>query len=108
MYHEALHAYLAFKRAELGPTEFNNQFTGFFVNGGRLIGVQDPNHWTMGYSKFVNGLRDAILACNPTFDSSRAYAMALGRINTMTPTQLQINQQERNTLVSGYTGTKCP
>lgn len=108
IYHEALHAYLTFKRDELGETEFNRQFAGISVHGGRLIGVQDPQHWTMGYTNFVNGLRDVILAYNPGFDTTRAYALALGGINNLTPAQQTINQQEKNTSVAGYTGTKCP
>lgn len=108
IYHEALHAYFSFKRNQLGETEFNNQFTGMFVNGGRLIGAQDPQHWSMGYTNFVNGLRDVIIAYNPNFDRNRAYALALGGINDLTPAQLLINQKEKNTSVAGYTGTKCP
>lgn len=33
---------------------------------------------------------------------------ALGGINTLTPNQLAVNNQEKDTRVVGYTGTKCP
>ncbi|WP_199118584.1 hypothetical protein [Pedobacter sp. ASV28] len=108
IYHEAIHAYLALKKAELSETEFNNQFAGLYVNGGRLIGVQDPQHWSMGYTNFVNGLKNIILAYNPSFNADRAHALALGGIVSLTPEQAAINQQEKNTTILGYTGTKCP
>ncbi len=108
IYHEALHAYFSYKKEQLGVAEFNTQFSGMEVNGGRLLGVQDPQHWTMGYTNFVNGLRDVILAYNPNFDTNRAHAMALYGINNLDSSQLSINLQEKNTSVSGYTGTKCP
>lgn len=96
------------KLAQLGPTLFAAQFTGMYINGGRLLGVQDPQHWSMGYTNYVNGLSSVITAFNPSFNPGRAYAMALAGINILTPGQSTINQQERNTSVSGYTGTKCP
>lgn len=108
LYHEALHAYLAEKKRVLGAVEFNNQFGGLIVNGGRLIGVQDPQHWPMGYANFVNGMRDAILAFNPTFPPDRAYAMAIGGVMSLSPAQATMNAQERNTSLIGYVGTKCP
>lgn len=108
IYHETIHAYLALKRLELGETEFNNQFIGIYVNGGRLIGVQDPQHWSMAYANFVNGLKNMILSYNPSFNPDRAHALALGGIISLTPAQTAINQQERNTTNFGYTGTKCP
>ncbi len=108
MYHEALHAYLAEKKRLLGEVEFNNQFGGLTVNGGRLIGVQDPQHWPMGYTNFVNGMRDAILAFNPNFPSDRAYAMAIAGVISLTSAQVTMNGQERNTTLVGYVGTKCP
>lgn len=108
LYHEALHAYLAEKKRVLGAVEFNNQFGGLIVNGGRLIGIQDPQHWPMGYANFVNGMRDAILAFNPTFPPDRAYAMAIGGVMSLSPSQATMNAQERNTSQVGYVGTKCP
>jgi hypothetical protein len=108
IYHEALHAYLGYKKLQLGVTEFNHQFTGLYMNGGRLIGVQDPDHWTMGYAKFVNGLKNIILAFNPNFSEDRAYALAKYGIMTLSPSENLINQQERNTSFTGYKGTKCP
>ena len=107
LYHEALHAYLALKKQELGATEFNNQFSGLNVNGGRLLGVQDQNHWPMGYTNYVNGLRDVILSYNSNYDPIRAYALAIGGIMTLNTSQSTINNQERNTTTLGYQGTKC-
>jgi len=60
------------------------------------------------HSRFVNGLRDIILAYNSNFDDNRAYAMALYGICPLTPAQKLINGQEKNTTKTGYTGTKCP
>lgn len=108
LYHEALHAYIDMKKVELSAIEFESQFSGLYVNNGRLIGVVDEAHWPMGYSRFINGLRDVILAYNPNFNSDRAYALALGGINILSSAQRTINLQERNTSMPGYTGTKCP
>ncbi|MDQ7950158.1 MAG: hypothetical protein AAGB30_11110 [Pedobacter sp.] len=108
IYHEALHAYLKWQYAELGPSAFALQFEGLNVNGGRLLGYIDPQHVPMGYTKFVNGLKNAIMAYNPGFDASRAYAMAVTGIGQVTAAQSTMNKQERNTRKTGYTGTKCP
>ncbi|WP_316785718.1 hypothetical protein [Pedobacter frigiditerrae] len=108
LYHEALHAYLAQKKIELSETEFNTQFSGMLVNGGRLIGVQDPDHWPMGYTRFVNGIRDVILAFNPNFGSTRASALAVAGILPLNNAQWTILQQELNTSKPGFQGTKCP
>ena len=107
LYHEALHAYFAQKLATLGRDEFNKQFTGVDVNGGRLISVVNDQHTTMGYDKFVRGLKDAILAFNPRFDPSRATALAELGIIQLNPSEAEINKQERSSSASA-TGTKCP
>lgn len=112
LYHEALHAYLDHKKRTLTTLEFNTQFAGYTVNGGRLLMSQDPQHWPMAYANFVNGLRDVILEFNSSYDFARATALAKGGIITLSNTESDINKQERNTNDPvnnpGYTGTKCP
>jgi len=112
MYHEALHAYLAQKKLSLTEAQYNSQFGGYNVNGGRLLMAQDPVHWPMAYGTFLNGLRDIIIEFNPSFDLSRASALAKGGITLLSSTESNINKQEKNTNDPinnpGYTGTKCP
>jgi hypothetical protein len=108
MYHEALHAFLMEQKRVLGDAEFANQYSGYTVNGGRLMNTVDEQHWTMGYTNFVNGLRNILLAYNPNLGADRAKAMALAGITTTSPAQQAINAAERNTRNTGYVGTKCP
>lgn len=112
LYHEALHAYFAEKKRQLAnqPGEFERQFLGIEVNGGRLLQVQDQDHWPMGYDKFLRGIKDAILAYNPSFDVDRAIAIAKGGIISLNPAEDKVNKQERDTTNPnnpGATGTKC-
>jgi len=108
LYHEALHAYFAEKLRVLGLAEFNRQFTGVQVNGGRMLGVPNDDHIPMGYTKFVTGLRDAIKAFNPGFNTDRATALAECGIIQLTAAEANINNQERDVNIPGATGTKCP
>ena len=108
MYHEAPHAYLSLKWAQLGEAAFQIQFQGLTVNGGRLLAVQYKDHWSMGYGTYVNGLRDAILAFNSGFDPVRAAALAECGIIVLNSAKSGINNQERDTSEPGYMGTKCP
>ncbi|KIO76914.1 hypothetical protein TH53_12540 [Pedobacter lusitanus] len=108
LYHEGLHAYFAQKKKDLGDDEFNKQFLGVDVNGGRLIAVQNEGHWPMGYDKYIRGLKDAILSFNPNFGEDRAIALAQGGIVQLNQSYSDINDQERDTRKTGYKGTKCP
>ncbi|KQB99364.1 hypothetical protein [Pedobacter sp. Hv1] len=108
MYHEAMHAYLAHKKKVLGDVEFQRQFNGFEVNGGRLMGAVDPQHATMAHQDFISGLAGVIKSFNSSFSTERATALAKLGIVNLTPAEIVINAQERDTTVPGYTGTKCP
>lgn len=111
LYHEALHAYLAEKKRTLSAVQYKNQFTGYTVNGGRLLLVQDPEHWPMGYSKFVNGLSAVVTTFNTNFSADRATALAEGGIISLSAEKSKINKQERDTTDPvnnpGFTGTSC-
>jgi len=112
LYHEALHAYFAEKKRALAnqPGEFERQFLGIEVNGGRLLQVVDQDHWPMGYDKFLRGIKDAILSYNPSFNADRAIAISKTGIVGLTPSEANINKQERDTTDPnnpGATGTKC-
>ncbi|WP_131537306.1 SprT family zinc-dependent metalloprotease [Pedobacter nototheniae] len=109
LYHEALHAYFAQKLSDLGKAEFDRQFLGVEVNGGRLL-VQDEAHISMGYQRFVTGIKNTILAFNPGFDPNRAEIIAKSGIVQALPAESKINSQERNPYDPnnpGATGTKC-
>jgi len=107
LYHEALHAYLAYKKMTLTPTQYSAQFSGYNVNGGRLLMAQDPAHWPMAYTNFVSGLASTVKSFNSNYDQSRADALAAGGITILSTAQATINAQERDTTVPGYTGTTC-
>jgi len=96
------------KREKLGEVEFNRQFNGMSVNGGRLIAVQNSEHTSMGYDKYIRGLADAVLTLNPGYNRDRALALAQGGIIILSASDSQTNYQERDTNKPGYTGTKCP
>ncbi|AMP98946.1 hypothetical protein AY601_2042 [Pedobacter cryoconitis] len=108
LYHEALHAYFAEKKERLGEAEFNRQFLGMNVNGGRLVAVQDQAHMPMGYDKYIRGLADVVIAFNPSYDRNRALALAQGGIIMLSNVDSQTNSQEKDTSKPGYTGSKCP
>ncbi len=112
LYHEALHAYLDHMKSTLTAAQFNAQFAGYNVNGGRLLMSQDPQHWPLSYVNFINGLKDVILEFNPSYDPVRAAALAKGGIIVLNTAEINVNKQERNTNDPinnpGYTGTKCP
>ncbi|MBB6269988.1 hypothetical protein HDF26_000415 [Pedobacter cryoconitis] len=108
LYHEGLHAYFSEKKRLLGDAEFERQFLGINVNGGRLIAVQNEGHWPMGYDMYIRGLKDAILSLNPNFGADRALALAEAGIIQLEPSGSIINDQERDTRKPGYTGNKCP
>lgn len=108
LYHEAMHAYLAHRKHELGDVEFARQYEGFEVNGGRLIEMIDIQHSPMAYQNYINGLAGVIMAFNSSYSSERAMALAKLGIVKVSAAEKAINEQERDTRVPGYTGTKCP
>ena len=109
LYHEAMHAYLNQKYYELGEAEFKRQFKGIEMNGGRAEGViVSEGHVPLGYNDFVNGIKDAILAFNPSFNPDRAMALARDGIFVSNTNESLINSQERDATKVGATGTKCP
>lgn len=108
LYHEAMHAYLAHRKHELGDVEFAKQFEGFEVNGGRLIEMMDIQHSSLAYQNYITGLAGVIMAFNNSYSSERAMALAKLGIVKVNAAEKAINEQERDTRVPGYTGTKCP
>lgn len=108
MYHEALHAFFGRKLQTLGVVEFNRQYEGINVSGGRLLGVNNDAHIPMAYQNYVKGLKDIIMAFNPNFNEDRAWILAKTGIIQNLPEESKINDQERDTTKPGYTGTKCP
>lgn len=108
MYHEALHAFFGRKLQTLGVVEFNRQYEGVNVSGGRLLGVNNDAHIPMAYQNYVKGLKDIIMAFNPNFNEDRAWILAKTGIIQNLPEESKINDQERDTTKPGYTGTKCP
>lgn len=107
LYHEGLHAYFSEKLRVLGQAEFDKQFLGIQVNGGRLVAVQNEGHWPMGYDKYIRGLKNAILSYNPSFGDDRALALAECGIIQLDSSSSSINDQERDTRKPGFKGTKC-
>jgi hypothetical protein len=108
LYHEALHAYFNKMKHQLSPTEFTNRFGTISVNGGRTLFLEVDGHFEMAANNYLNGLRDVIRAFNPNFDITRAYALAQAGVVQLSPANRAINDQERDTRQTGYTGTKCP
>jgi hypothetical protein len=107
MYHEALHAYFAYKKQELGSVVFANQFSGLTVNGGRLLFVEKNGHFEMAASNYLLGLRDAILSFNKTMDPDVALALAKAGIVQLTQGESTTNANERDVRKGLYSGTKC-
>ena len=108
LYHEALHAYFNKMKHQLSPTEFTNRFGTISVNGGRTLFPEVDGHFEMAANNYLNGLRDVIRAFNPNFDITRAYSLAQAGVVQLSPANRAINDQERDTRQTGYTGTKCP
>ena len=108
MYHEALHAFFDRQLQILGPTEFQRKYEGVQVNGGRLLGVVNDSHLPMSYQNYVKGLKDVIMKFNTSFSEDRAWALAKAGIILSLSEEKTINDQERDTTKSGFTGTKCP
>jgi hypothetical protein len=108
LYHEALHAYFNKMKHQLSPAEFTSRFGTLTVNGGRTLFPEVDGHFEMAANKYLNGLRDVIIAFNPNYDTNRAYALALAGVVQLSPANKAINDQERDTRKIGYTGTKCP
>ena len=108
MYHEAMHAYLAYKKAELGNTAFAAQFSAINSNGGRTLFTAVDDHYEMAANNYLMGLRDVMIGMNPNFDPGRAASLAKYGIVFLNKTDSAVNAQERNTSLAGYTGTKCP
>ncbi|MFW0718835.1 hypothetical protein [Pedobacter sp. N23S346] len=108
MYHEALHAYVAYAQSTLSDDVFAATFGSLDFNGGRTLFKEVDGHFELAANNYLNGLKDAILAFNPNYDTGRAYSLAQGGIVQLSNGAKAVNDQERDTTKPGYTGTKCP
>ncbi|WP_162618528.1 hypothetical protein [Pedobacter yulinensis] len=108
MYHEALHAYFAYMKHTLTPTQYQQRFGSLSSNGGRTLFSEINGHFEMGANNFLNGMRDAIITYNPSFDIGRAWILARGGVVQSTQSDVLVNNQERDATKPGFTGTKCP
>lgn len=108
MYHEALHAYIAYAQSTLSADVFAATFGSLDFNGGRTLFREVNGHFELAANNYMNGIRDAILAFNPNYDKGRAYSLAQGGIVQLSAGTKAINDQERDTTKPGYIGTKCP
>lgn len=62
----------------------------------------------MSYHNYVKGLKDVIMKFNTSFSEDRVWALAKAGIILSLSEEKAINDQERDTTKSGFTGTKCP
>ncbi|WP_443940015.1 hypothetical protein [Pedobacter sp. MW01-1-1] len=108
MFHEALHAYVEYSKKTMSPSEFKAAFGELSSNGGRTLFKEIDGHFELAASNYLRGLQDAILSFNPNYDPGRAYDLAQGGVVELSPASKKVNDQERDTSVPGYTGTKCP
>ncbi|GAA4211160.1 hypothetical protein GCM10022289_39690 [Pedobacter jeongneungensis] len=108
MYHEALHAYVAYAKATLSADVFAATFGSLEFNGGRTLFKEINGHYELAANNYLNGLSEAIKTFNTNYNSDRASALAHGGIVELSPSDRLINDQERDTTKPGYTGTKCP
>jgi len=126
LYHEALHAFLNSEHTTLGDAAFASKYPminvfprqnfsqvvnadkyDYYIDPAYQTKIVGKDHLTMA-DYFVNGLRDAILAYNPSFPSDRALALAqTGIIQTKTDLFKNYNDAERDVTKGNSVGHKC-
>lgn len=113
MYHEVIHAFLDYEKYRLGDSAFHDQYPGVLVGydndtNGRQINRYTflPQHNQLG--AFLSQLENILSNYNPNLPSATVKAIAKAGITTMTAQENQLNQNERNTVLNSYVGTKCP
>lgn len=114
MYHEALHAFLSVEKIRLGGT-FSLVYPDIninFINLNNTKFNRNEKVFLNGHSQmglaFFNGLKSAISNFNPNLPDATVSAMAASGIYTTTPSEIQLNSNERDVRNHNYKGTKCP
>ncbi len=108
LYHEALHAYVAYSKATMSAELFTLTFGSLEFNGGRTLFLPIDGHLQLSANNYLTGLKNSILSLNSSYDPGRAYSLAKGGVVVLTTADSLVNTQERDTTKPGYTGTKCP
>lgn len=113
MYHEVVHAFLDYERFRLGDIAFEDQYPGVIVGYDYAADGTPINRYTYveGHQQlipFLTTLQNIISAYNPNLPQDVVVAMARTGITTRTPEQVQLNNNEKNTLLGKQKGTKCP
>ncbi|SDI35432.1 hypothetical protein SAMN05421846_106238 [Chryseobacterium taeanense] len=113
LYHEVIHAFLKYELFKLGETAFKDQYPSVIVGydyaaNGIMINRFTflPEHQELG--AFLSTLQNILMTYNPDLSFETARAMAKAGITTMTQAEHQLNNNERNTALGNYQGTKCP
>ncbi|WP_223606820.1 hypothetical protein [Chryseobacterium sp. OSA05B] len=57
---------------------------------------------------FLTTLQNILSAYNPSLPPEIIKAMAKAGITTMTPEEIKLNKNERDTMLGKHKGTKCP
>lgn len=113
MYHEVLHAFLKYQLYKLGNTEFQAQYPGVTVGYDYAPNGTITNTFTFieGHAQlvpFLTTLQNIVSQYNPNLPNNVITAISRAGITTLTPEQVQLNSNERNTLLGNNLGTKCP
>jgi hypothetical protein len=126
LYHEALHAFLASEHDSLTPDQFAAKYPevnvfprqnfsqvvnadkyDYYIDPAYQTKIVGKDHLTMA-DYFVTGLKDAILAYNPSFSPDRALALAqTGIIQNKTELFNNYNDAERDATKGTSVGHKC-
>ncbi|MDO5608343.1 MAG: hypothetical protein Q4G08_07815, partial [Capnocytophaga sp.] len=113
MYHEVVHAFLAYEKGRLGEVEFNNQYPNLkeveILYGNRekikkyqLIQIEGHNL----FAPYIGNLSSSLLSFNSRLSLRDARALAIMGIveaKSMSQSEVMINDNHRK----GISGTKC-
>ncbi|CEJ71167.1 hypothetical protein BN1195_03511 [Chryseobacterium oranimense G311] len=113
MYHEVIHAYLDYEKFKLGDTAFQEQYPSVVVGYDYAADGTMVNRYTFieGHQQlgaFLTTLQNIVSNYNPSLPTETVKAIAKAGITTMTITERELNQNERDTSLGKQKGTKCP
>lgn len=113
MYHEVIHAFLDYEKFRLGENAFQSEYPSVIIGYDYDANGQQVNRYTFlpqhnQLGAFLSQLENLLSTYNPNLPPATVKAMAKAGITTMTAQENQLNQNEKNTLLNNYVGTKCP
>jgi hypothetical protein len=113
MYHEVLHAFLAYELFKLGATAFHEKYLGVIVGydyaaDGTVINRFKYIDGHQQMVPFLTTLQNILSSYNPNLSQDVIVAMSRAGITTLTPEQVVLNSNERDTTSGNHQGTKCP